>query len=225
MKQNSFAILFDLDGTLIDSAADLMAALNAVLQRHARPQVSLQAVKSMIGDGIPRLVEKGFTATGGLPGESVLESAKQRCVDYYTAAPAVATCLFPEVAATLSTLKNQGYQLAVCTNKPERLARHILGELGVGALLDAVVGGDSLAVRKPDPGHLLGTLKQLNIHDPKAAVMVGDSRNDVVAARAARLPIVFVTYGYNLLPLSELNPDHAIDTFTELPAVLPLLLR
>jgi phosphoglycolate phosphatase len=192
-----------------------------VLQLNARPQVPLDAVKAMIGDGLSRLVEKGFAATGGLPGDNILESAKQQCLDLYTADPVHASCLFPDVTETLNSLKNHGYKLAVCTNKPERIARHILDELGIGRLLDAVVGGDSLTVRKPDPQHLLGTLKRLNRRDISHAVMVGDSHNDVLAARAAGLPIVFVTYGYNQLPLAELQPDHAIDAFVRLPSILP----
>ena len=183
-------ILLDLDGTLVDTAADLMTALNTVLRRYDYPTVTLESVKSMIGDGIPGLVEKGFAAAGRIPADEVLEQAVAQCVHHYNAQATALSTLFPGVKDTLHLLKAQNYKLAVCTNKPERAARHILTELGIEPLLEDIVGGDTLGVRKPDAAHLLGTLKRLH-GTTGNAVMVGDSRNDVLAARNAGLPVIF----------------------------------
>lgn len=211
--------MLDLDGTLVDTAADIMCALNTVLQRHGRIAVTLDAVKAMVGDGMARLVEKGFAATGGLPADNALADAKIQMRRCYDARPAISSKLYPNVGETLLMLKADGCKLAVCTNKHEQAARRLLAELGIAPLLDDIVGGDTLAVRKPAPGHLLGTLDRLG-RPSSTAVMVGDSQNDVAAARSAGIPMIFVSYGYNALPLETLAPDYVIGSFAQLPEIL-----
>ena len=218
-NDKSNVILLDLDGTLVDTAPDLMAALNTVLKQYERHAVTLAEVKSMIGDGLDSLVEKGFLTTGGLPDNEALNNAKSQCLDYYNRHATERSVLYPGVKETLQDLQTAGYQLVVCTNKPESAAREILSTLEIEPLLTDVVGGDTFSVRKPDPGHLLQALKRLG-HANTQAVMVGDSRNDVEAARNAAIPIIFVSYGYNILPLNELALEQIINTFAELPQAL-----
>ena len=212
-------LLLDLDGTLVDTAADVMAALNTALQWHDRAPVTLAAVQAMMGDGISGLVRKALAATGGLPAQAVLERAAAQCLQIYNTQATASSVLFPGVKETLLKFRANHYQLAICTNKPEQPARHILTELGILSLLDDVVGGDTLGVCKPDPGHLLGALERLA--SPGAtALMVGDSRNDVLAARSAGLPVIFANYGYNTLPVEQLAPDYRIDCFAEIAEIL-----
>lgn len=216
---NVRAVLLDLDGTLVDSAADLAGALNKVLAQYERPMVERATFLSMVGDGIAVLVERGFAATGGSLLPVDLKAAQARCVELYAAEPTAQSCLYPGVRQTLAALKAQGYKLAVCTNKTEHISRRILADLEIDQFLETVVGGDTLGVRKPDPANLEGTLERLGVAK-SAAVMVGDSRNDVLAARDADIPLVFANYGYNSVPLSELGVERVIDSFKSLADIL-----
>jgi phosphoglycolate phosphatase len=212
------ALLLDFDGTLVDSAPDLAAALNRVLSEAGRSNLGLGDIKAMVGDGVAKLVERGLAATGPIPHEADLRAVVARFLELYGAAASLETRPYPGVVETLGSLKAAGWRLAVCTNKAARLTVQILADLNMAGLFEAVVGGDSLPVRKPDGGHLLGTLARLA--EPAAsAVMVGDSRNDLLSARDAGLPIVLVTYGYEAAPRS-LGADRVIDRFAELPAAL-----
>lgn len=220
------AILFDLDGTLVDTAPDLAAATDYALTRAGRPAIGLDAVRSMVGDGARALLQKGFTASGGMPAPEQFENAFADFMVYYGQHLTETSRPFPGVLTCLASLAEQDYALAVCTNKPEGLSRSLLGQLGMLDLFGAVVGGDSLAMRKPDPGHILGTVDALNarlgaIHG--WAAMVGDSANDVNAARAAGLPCVVVSFGYTQIPPHELGGDRLIDHFADLPEAIVAL--
>lgn len=212
------ALLLDFDGTLVDSAPDLAAALNRVLAEQGRSSLGLAEVKAMIGDGVAKLVERGLAATGPRPPDDELASHVVRFLEIYGAAASIETRPYPGVVETLQSLKAEGWRLAVCTNKAAALTEQILADLDMAGLFEAVVGGDSLPVRKPHGGHLLGTLARLP-DAPATAVMVGDSRNDLLSARDAGLPVVLVTYGYEASARS-LGADRVIDSFAELPAAL-----
>lgn len=216
------AVVFDLDGTLIDSAGDLAAALNRMLGEAGRPTVALAQVKRMIGDGSAKLIERGFAATGSVPAPAILKARLARFLELYEADSANLTRPYDGVAETLAALARRGLKLGVCTNKPDAATRRVLDELDLGSHFAAVAGGDAFAVRKPDPGHLLGLLDRLGV-SPDAAIMVGDNEHDAAAARAAGLPIVLVSYGYARTPLAEIAPDAIIDRFADLPAALDRL--
>jgi len=216
------AILFDLDGTLVDTAPDLAAATDHALVRAGRPAMGLDSVRSMVGDGARALIEKGFRASGGMPEPEVFEAAFNDFMIYYGRHIAATSRPFPGVATCLAALAEQDYALAVCTNKPESLSRSLLDQLGLSGFFGAVVGGDSLPMRKPDPGHIHGTLEKLGT-DFSWAAMVGDSANDVNAAKAAGLPCVVVSFGYTQIAPKDLGGDCLIDHFSELPDALAAL--
>lgn len=221
------AILFDLDGTLVDTAPDLAAATDFALDRAGRPTIGLDEVRNMVGDGARALLEKGFKASGGMPAPDLFEAAFKDFMIYYGRHLADTSRPFPGVATCLAQLAEQGYALAVCTNKPEGLSRSLLDQVGLTTFFGAVVGGDSLLVRKPDPGHIRGTLDRL-MGDQTGegfgwAAMVGDSANDVNAAKAAGMPCIVVSFGYTRIPPAELGGDRLIDHFSDLPAALTAL--
>lgn len=217
------AILFDLDGTLIDTAPDLAAATDYALHRAKRPAVGLEAIRQMVGDGARAMMERGFLSTGGMPPEADFEAAMADFFAYYEKHLADTSRPFPGVATCLAGLAEQGYALAVCTNKLERFSRDLLQQLGLAEFFAAIVGGDTLPTRKPDPGHIHGTLEKLGGGRFDWAAMVGDSANDVNAAKAAGLPCIAVGFGYSRIPAAELGADRLIAHFAELPdAVLAL---
>lgn len=212
-------LLCDLDGTLIDSAPDLASALASLLKEEGQSPVSLKAVKGMVGDGAAKLVERAFTLSGETPTPATLTGLTDRFLQIYETMLAVDTVVFPGVKETLAALKADGWRLAVCTNKPEQASREVIEALGLNPLFDAIAGGDSYATRKPDPGHILSLLGQLDA-SPEMAILVGDSLVDVAAARNAGVAVIAVSYGYRRVPASELGADVLIDAFAELPAAL-----
>lgn len=216
------AILFDLDGTLVDTAPDLAAATDYALDRAGRPMIGLEAVRSLVGDGARALLEKGFRASGGMPAPDRFETAFKDFMIYYGRHLADTSRPFAGVTTSLAQLAEQDYALAVCTNKPEAFSRSLLDQLGLTSFFGAIVGGDSLLVRKPDPGHIRGTLDKLGSSFDWAA-MVGDSANDVNAAKAAGLPCVVVSFGYTSIPPAELGGDRLIDHFSELAGAIAAL--
>ncbi len=215
-------LLCDLDGTLVDSLPDLAAAIDELLEEEGRPGLAPEAVAAMVGDGVPKLIERALAATGGVPAEPALAALVARYLPIYEARMTELTRPYPGAIETLRALKGTGWRLAVCTNKPEAPSRAILAGLGFEGLFEAVSGGDSLPVRKPDPGHLLGLLEGLGAA-PGAAVMLGDSANDVRAARAAGLPAIAIAHGYGGTPARELGANRVIECFAELPAALAAL--
>ncbi len=212
------AVVFDLDGTLIDSAPDLLTAVNRMLGERGRRGLDLGAVTAMIGDGAHKLVERALTATGKeTPTAGELARATRRFIDFYEGHGADLTRPYAGAAEALKCLRDDGYALGVCTNKPQGPTREILDALGLGGYFSAVLGGDSLdGVRKPDPRHLLAAVERLGA-TPDRAVMVGDNENDVAAARGAGIPVIVVAFGYARVPAANLGADAVIGHFDELP--------
>lgn len=212
-------MLCDLDGTLIDSAPDLAEALSDMLAGAGRRRVGEDEVKAMVGDGVAVLVERGFAATGGLPGPEALDAHVARYIALYESRLTARTRLYPGALKALGVLAAQGWRLAICTNKPERASREIVAALGLGGLIEALAGGDTYPVKKPHPGHLLRLLETMGAA-PGQAVMLGDSINDTAAARAAGIPAIAVSYGYGAIPAHELGAERVIDHLDDLPDAL-----
>jgi phosphoglycolate phosphatase len=191
-------LLLDLDGTLVDTAPDLSAALNRLMVSRGLAPFSLAETKAMIGDGVTVLVGRAFAARGGTPDDQAMADFGHD----YGAHLADASQPFPGVPAFLRAHADAGWRMAVCTNKTEAAARTLLETLGLLRFVGAIGGGDSFPVRKPDPVHLLSTLRLVG-GEPARAVMVGDHRNDVVAAHGAGMKVVFVTWGYGPVAMGE----------------------
>lgn len=217
------AVIFDLDGTLVDSAIDIGASLNWLLAGLGRRTVDRSEVVMMVGDGVAKLVERGLEATGGLPSPAELADQVARFTEYYEAHSAEGTRAFPGAEAALDALAAAGCRLGICTNKPEGATREILTTLDLGGRFQAVAGGDTVpGFRKPAPEHLLHVVAALGVA-PDDAVMVGDSPNDINAARNAGLRSVAVTFGYTRVPPHQLGADVVIDHFNDLVAALERL--
>lgn len=221
MMREIRAVVFDLDGTLVDSAPDLRVAVNRMLAEHGRRALGLDEVIGMIGDGATKLVERALAASGGPAGD--LAAHTRRFLDFYEGNAADATRPYDGVPETLAALHGAGMALGVCTNKPETATLEVLRDLDLAHWFAAVIGGDSLdGVRKPDPRALLAAVARLGT-SPEHAVMVGDNANDVGAARAAGIPVIVRAGGYTRTPAADLGADAVIDAFAALPAALAAL--
>lgn len=215
------AVVFDLDGTLIDSAADLGRAANRLLAEEGRRALTIAEVRSFIGDGARVLVERAMTATGPAADAGDLGPLTARFVAHYETDPVAATTVYPAVAETLTRLRAAGLRIGVCTNKPQAATAQVLRTLGLADYVDAAAGGDRFPVRKPDVGHLLGTLDLLGVPAGRA-VMVGDNEHDAAVARAAGTGAVLMTYGYARKPLAEIDVDARLDRLDGLLGLLGL---
>jgi phosphoglycolate phosphatase len=214
------ALLFDLDGTLVDSVPDLAAAVNTVLAEHGLKPLAESDIAGMVGDGVAKLVERALLARGG--GNVALGPAVERYVALYEANATTLTRPYPGVPEVLAEFGRAGVRMGVCTNKPEHATRAVLDGLGLARFFPVVLGGDSLEARKPDPAPLLAALGRLGAAAAESA-MIGDHRNDLLAARAAGTSIIFARYGYGLATLGTLAPDAMIGSFAELPQALRAL--
>lgn len=209
-------VAFDLDGTLVDSAPDLTSALNHSLAMLGRPAVPEESVRHMVGHGARALLTKGLAATGEMTTELV-DQGFPIFLDYYQAHIADRTRPFPGLEAALDELAARGVKLAICTNKLEGLARELVDALGWGKRFAAIVGGDTLPVRKPDPAPLMEAIARAG---GGRAAFVGDSITDTDTARNAGIPCVAVTFGFSDRPADQLGADQLIDHFDQmLPAL------
>lgn len=213
---------FDLDGTLLDTAEDLAAAVNHALALAGRARVPPEEVRGLIGGGARRMLERALSLTGGLPEKAELDALHGELLAFYTANIAVHTRPFPGAEAMLDGLAARDMKLAVVTNKFEALARAVLGELGLADRFFAVIGGDTLGRgrAKPQPDLLHEMIARAGGGAAAKAVYVGDTTYDTLAAKAAGLPCVAVSFGFNDLPADQLGADAVIDHFDQLPAVL-----
>jgi phosphoglycolate phosphatase len=214
-------VAFDLDGTLADTAPDLAAALNHALAALGRPHVPEESVRHLIGQGAKALLRRGLAATGEAP-ESLVEAGFPIFLDFYGANIARFTRAYPGMEAALDALAARGVALAICTNKAESLTRQLIGALGWQGRFKAVIGGDTLAVRKPDPAPLREAIARAGGGAGRAA-FVGDSITDADTARAAAIPFVAVSFGFSDRPVAALGADAVIDSYTGLGAALARL--
>lgn len=217
-------VVFDLDGTLIDTAPDLVTTLNAIFAREGLPQVDYQSARNLVGGGARMMIERGLKAAGRAVPASETERLVREFIEHYAAHIADASCPFPGIEAALDQLKDAGCCLAVCTNKLEWLSVKLLRMLLLSDRFAAICGADTFRVSKPNPAILRNTIERAG-GNPGRAVMVGDSFTDIATARAAAVPIVAVGFGYSETPIAQLNPDRLVEAVSDLPAAVFDLLR
>ncbi|MQT11238.1 phosphoglycolate phosphatase [Segnochrobactrum spirostomi] len=211
----SRVIAFDLDGTLVETAPDLAATLNLVLAEEGLAPIDEAGVRSMVGRGARVLIARGLAARDHSVSEARLEELFQSYLVHYEARIDALSHPFPGVADSLDRFAEAGWTLAVCTNKPEKLSKLLLGKLGLADRFSVIAGPDTFGVSKPDPQHILRTVEAAG-GTASHAVMVGDSHADVAAAKAAGVPVIGVTFGYTDQPVASFGPDRTIDHFDEL---------
>ncbi|MFZ5738281.1 MAG: HAD-IA family hydrolase [Pseudomonadota bacterium] len=216
-------VVFDLDGTLIDTAPDLINALNFILIREGMPAVPMAVARNMIGQGARRLLERGLELDGRTIAQDDVNRLTVDFIDYYAAHIADESRPFEGLEATLDELSELGYHFAVCTNKLEWLSKLLLDRLGLSPRFAAICGADTFGVAKPDPAILRETVAKAG-GELSAAVMVGDAGPDVGVARRAGVPVIGVEFGYTEVPIAELEPDLLVGHMRELPTAVSRLL-
>jgi len=208
-------LVFDLDGTLVDSAPDLLATLDAILPRHGFQPLLDRSLRDGIGHGARHLIEYALHRQRRSADEARLAQMHRDFLDHYEANICVESRLYPGAIALLDRFGAAGWSFAVCTNKVEFLSRHVLAALGVETRFAVIGGGDTFSSRKPHPAHLLQTIASAP-GTADNAVMIGDSRTDLDTARSAGVPFIGVSFGYTPVPMAELEPDLLINGFDEL---------
>jgi len=212
-------VIFDLDGTLIDTAPDLMTSLNHVMDLNGLEHVTFEDMTWLVGQGAKVMIERAWTLHNHPSSPEQLETAFDAFLINYAADMPGKSLPYPGLLAALDRLDAAGMRLAVCTNKTEALARKLLDALELTSRFVAITGGDTFAVRKPHGDHILGTIEMAG-GSPGNAVMVGDSVNDILAAQNAGVPTIAVPFGYSDKPVASFDPDIIIEHFDELDAAL-----
>lgn len=219
--------IFDLDGTLADTAADLLAAANVALAPHDLPLLDPEADRIVAGRGGRSMIRRSLELAGRDPMGSEETALTDRLypelLEAYSAALSVETRLYPDVISCLDQLEAAGWRLGVCTNKPERLAIRVLEDLGVLHRFGALLGADTLPVHKPDPEHMAETARRISA-EPARSVMIGDTQTDLFTARNLGVPCILTTFGFAATPVAELAPDAIVSTYNEVPAVMERLM-
>jgi phosphoglycolate phosphatase len=215
-------IVFDLDGTLVDTAPDLVDTLNTILAREGLPSVPFDTARNMIGGGARTLIERGLQAEGRPGVAAEVDRLYSDFVAHYGDHLADRSQPFPGAIAAIEQLAGRGCRFAICTNKLEWLSIKLLDALGISSHFAAICGQDTFGVQKPDPRILLQTIQKAGGQSGHA-VMVGDSITDIEVARAARIPVIAVDFGYTETPVSALDPDLIIGDFGKLPAAVDRL--
>lgn len=212
-------IVFDLDGTLVDTAPDLVGALNYVLQREGLPTVPMASARAMIGAGARKLIERGLELDDRTMSVQDIDRLTGDFIAYYRDHIADASKPFDGLLAALDRLEDRGFRFAVCTNKLEGLSKLLLDRLDMTKRFAAICGADTFGVSKPDPAILRQTIARAG-GDISASIMVGDAGPDVGVARRAGIPVIGVTFGYTETPIAELKPDAVIDHMRDLPGAI-----
>jgi phosphoglycolate phosphatase len=212
-------IVFDLDGTLIDTAPDLISTLNIILAREGMPPVEYDSARRMIGGGAKAMIERALAAEGRASSKAELDRLFAAFIDHYAAHIADHSRPFPELEATLEHLAGEGHRLAVCTNKLEWLSVRLLDMLQLTRHFVTICGQDTFGVQKPDPRTLRLTIERAG-GEPTRAIMVGDSGTDIRTSRAATVPVIAVDFGYSEVPIALLRPDRIIGSYADLPAAI-----
>jgi phosphoglycolate phosphatase len=217
-------VAFDLDGTLVDTAPDLISALNYVLDREGLAPVPLKSARNMIGAGARKLIERGLEVDGRNVTQDELARMTADFIDYYAEHIADESRPFEGLEASLDELEQNGFRFAVCTNKLEWLSKLLLDRLGLSGRFAAICGADTFGVSKPDPTILRETVARAG-GVLSEAIMVGDAGPDVGVARRAGIPVIGVEFGYTDVPIAELKPDRLIAHMKDLPAAVKSLMK
>jgi phosphoglycolate phosphatase len=212
-------IVFDLDGTLVDTAPDLINALNFILDREGLPPVPLHSARNMIGAGARRLIERGLELDGRSLGPEDVTRLTGDFINYYAAHIADVSRPFEGLEGALDDLSARGYRFAVCTNKLEWLSKLLLDQLGLSSRFSAICGADTFGVSKPDPAILRQTIARAG-GEMFSSIMVGDAGPDIGVARRAGIPVICVEFGYTEIPIADLKPDRLINHMRQLPAAV-----
>jgi phosphoglycolate phosphatase len=212
-------VVFDLDGTLVDTAPDLISALNFVLDREGLPPVPLKSARMLIGAGVRRLLERGLEVDGRHASVEDINRLTDDFIEYYAAHIADASRPFDGLESALDDLEARGYRFAVCTNKLEWLSKLLLDRLGLSARFAAICGADTFGIAKPDPAILQQTVARAG-GQLSTTIMVGDAGPDIGVARRAGVPVIGVEFGYTDVPIADLKPDRLIGHMSELPAAV-----
>jgi phosphoglycolate phosphatase len=217
------ALIFDLDGTLVDTAPDLIQATNHVLQSIGRRPVSHGEFRGFVGHGAMNLIERGTLATGSAIDIETLKRLHRNFLDYYGENVSAHSKVFDGIPKLLAQAHERGLKMGVCTNKVEGLSHKLLGELGLADWFGAVVGGDTLPIMKPDPAPYREVAKRLGV-DVSRTMMFGDSETDIRTAQNTGVPVIAVTFGYTAHPVQNFDPTHVINHYDEAwPIVLKYL--
>jgi phosphoglycolate phosphatase len=212
-------VVFDLDGTLVDTAPDLVATLNAVFVRRGLQALPAEQLRAVIGRGARSMIERSLTIQGQLIPEGEIDYLYSEYIQYYAAHIADHSRPFPGLETALDELAAAGFRFAVCTNKLEWLSVRLLDALSLSRRFVAICGQDTFDVQKPHPDALRKTIFKAG-GDPERAIMVGDSETDIATARAAAVPVIAVDFGYTEIPIASLRPDRIIGAFKSLPTVV-----
>ena len=218
-RLTGWTLIFDLDGTLVETAEDLAGAMNHVLRAEGLPELPTHAVRPLIGSGAKALIARGFAAAGQELTDAEAERLKLAFLEHYAANIARHSHFFHGALDALDDLSSIGATLSICTNKPQRLTDLLLDALGERTRFAAIIGADSVPNRKPDPGHVLTTLLQAG-GEPERALFLGDSETDERAARNAGLPFILYPHGYRSANLETLAPDAVFTSYSDLPELV-----
>ena len=216
-------VVFDLDGTLVDTAPDLINALNFVLNREGMPAVPMKSARNLIGGGARKLIERGLELDGRQAGLVDINRMTDDFIDHYAAHIADESRPFEGLEGALDDLSGRGYRLAVCTNKLEWLSKLLLDRLGLSSRFSAICGADTFGVSKPDPAILRQTVARAG-GQLASTIMVGDAGPDIGVARRAGVPIIGVEFGYTEVPMADFQPDRLIGHMRDLPAAVESLI-
>jgi phosphoglycolate phosphatase len=219
MTNSKYALIFDLDGTLIDSAPDLKTACNKLLAQYNLPKITLEDTHHFVGNGAQKLVERAFKHAGKEPSPEEIETRTQEFLAFYNGHEADETVLYDGVMEGLVTLRSLGFRMALCTNKPKAPTLSILKTLKLAPLFDVVIGGDEVAIKKPAPEMLLKALDEMDC-SPDKTIMIGDSPNDIGAATNAQIKSIAVSYGYRKVSMGDLGGDYQVDKFSQIPDII-----
>jgi phosphoglycolate phosphatase len=217
-------IVFDLDGTLVDTAPDLISTLNLVLAGEDLPPVAYDDARRMIGGGARRMIERALIAEGRQVPAVEIDRMFRIFIDHYSAHISDHSRPFPHLESVLQRFAGEGFRLAVCTNKLEWLSVRLLDTLNLSRYFAAICGQDTFGIQKPDPQMLRLTIRRAG-GEVQHAIMIGDSMTDVRTARAANVPVIAVDFGYSEVAPAALNADRLISSFTELPPAIAAMER
>ena len=216
-------VVFDLDGTLVDTAPDLVNALNFVLEREGLSPIPLHSGRKMIGAGVRRMLECGLEREDRAAAADEVTRLTADFIDHYAAHIADESRPFEGLEGALDDLGARGYRFAVCTNKLEWLSKRLLDQLGLSGRFSAICGADTFGVSKPDPAFLRQTIARAG-GQLSSAIMVGDAGPDIGVARRAGIPVIGVGFGYTEVPIVDFKPDRLVDHMRDLPAAVESLM-